>query len=89
MMKQTVAQCYNNCLTEDDKGTRCSDKRTLSFVTHTAKIIRRILEEGRKGTWGYTCGIWVWILQSKRILRVISQRIFGTDDELCGCFIDW
>jgi len=23
------------------------------------------------------------------ILRVISQRIVGTDDELCAYFIDW
>ena len=23
------------------------------------------------------------------MLRVVSQRIVGTDDELCACFMDW
>jgi len=23
------------------------------------------------------------------MLNVISQRILGTDEELCACFIDW
>ena len=29
------------------------------------------------------------VIEEQRMLRVLSQRIVGTGEELCACFIDW
>jgi len=47
-MKQTVAQCYSDCLIEEDKSYKYRDHRIFSFVTDTAKIVARILRRRKE-----------------------------------------
>jgi hypothetical protein len=58
-------------------------------VTHSAKIVAKIL--GRRK--GKNLSIHVekmsLDIEERRMVRVISQRIVGRDEELCACLVDW
>ena len=43
-MKVTMVTLKN-----EPQATKCSDHRTISLITHTAKMVAKILEEGLKG----------------------------------------
>jgi hypothetical protein len=83
-------------LKKKPKATKCSDHRTISLITHTAKIVgmifRRRIERKIEDIFG---GDQFGLRRQKSarhavgMLRVISGRILDIDNELCACFIDW
>jgi hypothetical protein len=58
-------------------------------VTQTANILGRILRRRKETKLTIHMEKIRLDIKSKRMLIVISQRIFGTDEELCACLIDW
>jgi hypothetical protein len=78
------------------KATNCSDHRTISIISHTAKIVARILRRRierkiedalREDQFGFRRG--KGTRDAIGMLRIISERTLVIDEELCACFIDW
>ena len=82
-------------LPKKNQTKKCSDHRTISLISHTGKIVARILSkklkskidvidedqfEFRKGK-GTKYAIGLMIFRSERVL--------GVKEEMCLCFIDW
>jgi len=83
-------------LKKKTQTTKCSDHRTISLISHPAKIIAKILRRriGRKiedilgeDQLGFRRG------KGNRdaigMMRIIAERTLEIDEELCICFIDW
>jgi hypothetical protein len=77
-------------LKKKPKATNCSDHRTISLIAHSAKIVARILRKRieRKiedavgeDQFGFRRG--KGTREATEILRIISERTFDTDEELC------
>ena len=76
--------------------TKCSDHRTISLISHTAKIIAKILRRRieRKiedvlgeHQFGFRTG--KGTRDAIGMMRIIAERTLEIDEELCICFIDW
>ena len=76
--------------------TKCSEHRTISLISHTAKIIAKILRRRierqiedvlGEDQFGFRRG--KGTRDAIGVLRIISERTLGIDAELCVCFIDW
>jgi len=83
-------------LKKKPQATKCSDHRTISHITHTAKevakILRRRIEKKIEDVlgedqFGFRRG--KGTRNATGMLRIISERTLGTDEELSVCFIDW
>jgi hypothetical protein len=83
-------------LKKKPKATKCSDHRTISIIAHAAKIVARLLRRriDRKtedvlgeDQFGFRRG--KWTRDAIGILRIISERTLGIDEELCACLMDW
>jgi hypothetical protein len=78
-------------LKEKPQATKCSDQCTISFITHTAKILRRRIEKKIEdlpgGQFGFRRG--KGTRDAIGMLRIMSERSLEIDAELCVCFIDW
>ena len=79
-------------LKKKPQATKCSDHCTISLIAHTAKILRRRIENKienllREDQLVFRRG------QGTRdaigMLRIISERTLEIDEELCVCFINW
>jgi len=75
--------------------TKCSDNRTISLISHTAKIIAYTLRrriERKIGTvlgddqFGFRRG--KGNRDAVGMMRIIAERTLEIDEELCICFID-
>ena len=95
-MAQGLHRSYNDWLKKKTQATKCSDHRTISLITHTAKIIAKILRRRieRKieavlgeGHYGFRRG--KGTRDAIGVLRIIAERTLEIDEELCVCFIDW
>ena len=78
------------------QATKCSDHRTNSLIAHTAKIVAKILRRRIEkkiedvlveDQFGFRRG--KGTMDAIGMLRIISERTFEIDEELCVCFIDW
>ena len=58
-------------------------------MTDTAKIVASVLRRRKERKLTIHVEKMSLDIEEKRMLIVISQRILGTDEELCACFIDW
>jgi hypothetical protein len=72
--------------------TKCSDRRTVSFITYTAKILRRRIEKKIEDVlgedqFGFRRG--KETRDAIGMMRIIAERTLELDEELCICFIDW
>jgi hypothetical protein len=78
------------------KATECADHRTISLISHAAKIVLRILtkriEAKATGVIGKTqfgfrkgCGT----RDAIGIMRMVCERSLELDNELCVCFVDF
>jgi Reverse transcriptase (RNA-dependent DNA polymerase). len=38
-------RCYDECITTVNQANKCSDHRTISLISHTGKIVARILSQ--------------------------------------------
>jgi len=81
-------------LKKKPQATKCSDHRTISLIAHTAKIVAKILRRRFEKKIEDVLGEDQFGLRrGKRIrdaigmLRIISERTLGIDEELCVCFI--
>jgi hypothetical protein len=82
-------------LTKKPQDTKCSDHRTTSFITHTAKIVVKILRRRveRKiedvlgeDQFGFRRG--KETRDASGMLKIISERTMEIDAEVCVCFIN-
>jgi hypothetical protein len=75
--------------------TKCSDHRTISLITQTAKRAARILRRtARKSEqvlgedqFGFRRGNGT--VDALGMRRIISEQTLEIDEELCACFKDW
>ena len=76
--------------------TKCSEHRTISLISHTAKITAKILRRRieRKfedvlgeDQFGFRTG--KGTRDGIRTMRIIAERTLEIDEELCICLIDW
>jgi hypothetical protein len=79
-------------LKKKTQATKCSDHRTISFIVHTAKILRRRIEKKieevlQEDQFGFRRG--KGTRDAMGLLRVMSERTMEIDEDLCVCFIDW
>ena len=83
-------------LKKKTQTTKCSDHRTISLISHTAKIIAKILRRRieRKikdvlgeAQFGFRRG--KGTRNAIGMIRVIAERTLEIYEELCICFIDW
>ena len=87
-MTKGFSRCYNDYITKEKSS---SDHRTISLISHTGKIVARILskieeviEEDQ-----------FWFRKGKGtrdaigLMRIISERVLDVKEEMCLCFIDW
>ena len=78
------------------QATKCSDHHTVSLISHTAKIIAKILRrrierkiEDVLGEDQFGFGRGKGTMNSIGMMRIIAERTLEIDEELCICFIDW
>jgi hypothetical protein len=69
---------------------------TINLITHTAKIVLRILRRSIERKIGDVLGEnqlgfrrGKGIRDEVGMLRIISERTLNMDQELCACFLDW
>ena len=83
-------------LKKKTKTTKCSDNRTISLISHTAKIIAKILKSSiekkiedalREDQYGFRRG--KGTRDAVGMMRITAERTLEIDEELCICFIDW
>ena len=72
--------------------TKCSDHRTISLISHTAKILRRRIERKieyvlGEDQFGFRRG--KETRDAIGMLRIIAEQTLEIDEELCIRFIDW
>ena len=89
---------YGACpgwLKKKTQATKCSDHRTISLISHSAKIIAKILRRRieRKiedvlgeDQFGFRRG--KGTRDAIGMMRIIAERTLELDEELCICFID-
>jgi len=83
-------------LKKKPQATECSDHRTISLIAHTAKLVAKILRrmiekkiEDVLGEDSFGFRIGNRTRDANGMLRIISQRTFEIDEELCVCLMDW
>ena len=83
-------------LKKKTQATKFSDNRTISLISHTTKIIAKILRRRieRKiedvlgeDQFGFRRG--KGTRNAIGMMRIIAERTLEIDEELCICFIDW
>jgi len=81
-------------LKKKPQATKCSDHHTVSLITHTAKIVAKILKRRigkkiedilREDQFGFRRG--KGTRDATGMLRIISERTLVIDEELYVCFI--
>jgi hypothetical protein len=83
-------------LKKKHKGRKCSDHRTISLITHTEKLVARVLKRRIERNTEDALGEDQFGFRREKgttdaigMLRIISERNLVIDEELCACFIDW
>jgi hypothetical protein len=86
---------YDDCFKKKPQATKCSDHRTISLITHTAKIVTKILKRRiekkiedvlGEDQFGFRRGRGT--KDATGMLRIKSERTLEVDEELSVCFID-
>jgi hypothetical protein len=81
-------------LKKKTEPTKCSNHRTISLISHTAKIVDRIVRKTERkivyalgeDQFGFRRGKGTW--DTIGVLRIATERILDTDEEFCACFLD-
>jgi len=83
-------------LNKKTQATKCLDHRTISLISHTTKIIAKILRRGIERKIEDFLGEDKFVFRRGRgtrdsigMLRIIAERTLELDEGLCVCFIDW
>jgi Reverse transcriptase (RNA-dependent DNA polymerase). len=76
-------------LPKKNQAKKCCDHRTISLISHTGKMVARILSKRLESKIeevieGDQFGFWIIGL-----MRFISERMLDVKEEMCPCFIDW
>jgi hypothetical protein len=83
-------------LRKKSEATKCSDTRTISLITHTAKVVagilrrkieRKIEDVLGEDQFGFRRG--KGTTDAIGMLNIIAGRTLDMDEILCPCFIDW
>jgi hypothetical protein len=92
-----LIEVTTTALKKKPKTTKCSDNRTIRLITHTAKLVVRILRRRSKRKIADVLGEdqFGLVRRGERtgnaivMLRIISELTLDIDEELCVCFTDW
>jgi hypothetical protein len=83
-------------LKKKPQAAKCSDHRTISLITHTAKRVAKMLRrrtekkiEDVLGEDQFGVRRGKETRDANGMLRIISERTLEIDEELSVCFIDW
>ena len=83
-------------LKKKPQATKCSNHRTISLISHIAKIVAKILRrriekkiEDVLGEDQFAFRRGKGTRNAVGMLRIISERTLEIDEELSVCFIDW
>ena len=83
-------------LKKKTQATKCSDHRTISIISHTAKIIAKILRRRIERKIEDVLGEDQFGFRRDKgtknaigMMGIITERTLGLDEILCVCFIDW
>jgi hypothetical protein len=83
-------------LKKKPKATKCSNHRTISLITHTAKIVATMLSRKIERKIEDVLGEDQFRVRKGKgtrdvigMLRIISERTLDIDKELCASFINW
>ena len=83
-------------LKKKTQAKNCSDHRTISLISHIAKIIAKIIRRRIERKIEDVLGEDQFGFRRRKgtrdaigMIRVIAERILEIDEELCVCFIDW
>jgi len=83
-------------LKKKTQATKCSDHRTISRISHTAKVIAKILRRRIERKIEDVLGEDQLGFRRRRgtrdaigMMRIIAERNLEIDEELRICFIDW
>ena len=83
-------------LQKKNQAKNCSDHRTISLISHTGKIVARILnkrleikieEAIEEDQFGFRKG--KCIRDAIRLMKIISESVLDVKEEMHLCFIDW
>ena len=83
-------------VTMKNQGKKCSDHITISVISHTGKIVTRILSKRleskieeviEEDQFGFRKG--KGTRDAIGLMRIISERMLDVKEEMCLCFIDW
>jgi len=77
-------------------STKCSDHHKISLISHTAKIIAKLLRRRIDRKIEDVLGVDQFGIRRGKgtrnaigMMRIIAERTLEIDEELCICFIDW
>jgi Reverse transcriptase (RNA-dependent DNA polymerase). len=83
-------------LSKKNQAKKCSDHRTISLISHTEKIVARILSKRleskieeviEEDQFGFRKG--KGTRDAIGLMRIMSERALDVKEEMCLCFIDW
>ena len=82
-------------LAKKKKAIKCEDYRTISLISHTAKVLLRILTRRLYGKLDYYIGEEQYGFQKGRgsrdaigVVRTIGERYIEKGKGICICFVD-
>jgi hypothetical protein len=82
-------------LKKKPQATKCSDHRTISLLTHTAKTVAKIFRRRIEGKIEEVLGEELFGFRRGKgtrdgigMLRIMSEGTLEIDAEVCVCFID-
>jgi Reverse transcriptase (RNA-dependent DNA polymerase). len=83
-------------LPKKNQAKKRSDHRTISLISHTGKVVARILSKRlesiiqeviEEAQFGFQKG--KGTRDTIGLMRIISERVLDVKEEMCLCFIDW
>ena len=83
-------------LPKKNQAKKCSDHRTISLISHTGKIVARILSKRleskieeviEEDQFGFRKG--KDTRDAIGLMRIIPERVLDVREEICLSFIDW
>ena len=83
-------------LPKQNQAKKCSDHRKISLISHTGKIVARILSNKLESKIEEVIEEDQFGFRKRKgtrdaigLMRIISERVLDVKEEMCLCFIDW
>ena len=83
-------------LPKKNQVKKCGDHRSISLISHTGKIVARILSKRLESKIEEVIEEDQFRYQKGKgtryaigLMRIISERVLDVKEEICLCFLDW